>query len=376
MSDYSRELQIADIIARKQLGTASSEDMAVLEAWIGESDGNREFYEKAIGKESLENSESMARNANPDESYEGIRKEIRRRKRIFAARVSSAAAVLLIGAFSFYFFSDSDRDMEILNKELLSDRTQAVLSLPDGRQVELTNDDDDTAWKDYANDEEVARDETAVPANIKIDIPRGGEYKVKLDDGTVVWLNSESSLEYPQRFTGGKRVVKISGEAYFEVLRDEQKPFTVVAGNTEIVVLGTSFNVTAYDDSGTVTTTLVSGSVEVATPFNSVTLAPGDQATVTGTGADIAVTQVNPSLYSSWASGVFDFEKMELVEICARLSRWYDVEFVFEGNTAKEKFTGGAWKNAPLGEFLSNIELVTDVVFKAKEGKIVVTPKK
>ena len=158
-----------------------------------------------------------------------------------------------------------------------------------------------------------------------------------------MWLNSESSLIYPEKFTGDKRAVRLSGEGYFEVARDEKKPFIVSVTDMEIKVLGTKFNVTAYQDEKMTTTTLISGAVEVVTPHRSVQLQPGKQAMVQEGGDDITVLEVDVELATSWTAGIFKFDKMALTDICTRLSRWYDIDFVFEGETGKEKFTGGTW---------------------------------
>ena len=200
--------------------------------------------------------------------------------------------------------------------------------------------------------------------------------KIRLEDGTTVWLNSESSLIYPEKFTGDKRAVRLSGEGYFEVARDEKKPFIVSVTDMEIKVLGTKFNVTAYQDEKMTTTTLISGAVEVVTPHRSVQLQPGKQAMVQEGGDDITVLEVDVELATSWTAGIFKFDKMALTDICTRLSRWYDIDFVFEGETGKEKFTGGTWKYVPLKDFLSKIERVTNVLFLFENNTVKVVPKK
>ena len=385
MSDYTKKLLIADILVRIELDAMTDNDQEILHAWLAESQSNREFYERVIRGESLSNYEAFDAKVDVAGLVKEIQLSIHKRKKkritmriISTATAVSAAAVLAIGIFLPYFYGDSGQEDPIMNKELAADRIHAILSLPDGRQVGLNREDDEgRAWRQYAErDINNAKQYVAeAPVEIRVDIPRGGEYKMRLDDGTTVWLNSESSMVFPKEFQEDRRSVTISGEAYFEVNRDEQRPFIVVVGDSEIRVLGTTFNITAYEDSGSITTTLVSGSVEVVTPLSTATLIPGNQAVVTSGSANIEVTMVDTRLYCSWTTGVFVFEKMKLADICTQLTRWYDVDFVFEGNTGEEKFTGGARKSASLGHFLSNIELVTDVSFKEDSGKIVIMPK-
>ncbi len=371
-ADYSRELKIAAIIARQSIGTPDEKERELLGRWLEESPENAELYEKILRDPSAKDREQIMSMFDAERLKSATMRRIRRRRRrIAAACAASAAAVLLLGVAVYRF-------LPIMEEEgvepVVADRTKAVLSLPDGRSVELGSEkEQETAWVRYA--ETYTETYDAAPdagVDIRIEVPRAGEYKFRLGDGSVVWLNSESVLEYPRNFTGDRRVVKLSGEGYFEVERDEARPFVVIAGDAEVVVLGTSFNVEARRDA--VTTTLVSGSVAVATPRGTVTLTPGDQAVAREDG--IAVGQVDATLYSSWTKGVFKFDKMPLADICARLSKWYDVDFTFEGDSGSERFTGGTWKYVPLEDFLASIEQITNVSFRFDGDRMVVSPKR
>lgn len=373
MADYTRELAIADIIARQKFGDLNDRDQGFLEEWLAESPQNAELFEKLRHGEPA-NTGSVAAGFDLERfRNRTVRGLQRRKRRQVTMRIASAAAVLAIGVFSVFML----RNKNTIDHTLVAERTHAILSLPDGRQVELHGEESmETVWEKYTDAEAGHSDGTAGPASLRIDVPVGGEYKLRLSDGTTVWLNSETSLIYPKEFTGGERQVMLSGEAYFDVERDEQLPFIVTVGDTRIKVLGTRFNVAAYQDKRTVTATLLSGAVEVATPHSSVQLTPGLQAVVTKNVSEITVSSVDTSIYSSWVEGVFKFDKMALNDIAARLSRWYDVEFVFEGGTGMERFTGGTWKYVPLNDFLEKIEQVADVSFRMEEGKVFVVPKK
>ena len=165
----------------------------------------------------------------------------------------------------------------------------------------------------------------------------------------------------------------MEGEVYLEVKRDEERPFIVYAGETEIRVLGTSFNVKAYAEEGEVVTTLLSGKVSVGVGERSTKLDPGKQAIWNRKEDRISVREVDASRYISWTKGVFEFEDLSLAEITLQLSRWYDIQFVFEDeDCAERRFTGGVKRYAPLVNFLEIMEQTTNVKFEYAGKNIVI----
>jgi len=166
-----------------------------------------------------------------------------------------------------------------------------------------------------------------------IETPRGGQYQVRLPDGSKVWLNAASKLIYPVSFNGrGQRVVELSGEAYFEIFKNKLQPFVVKSKNQEVTVLGTHFNINSYSDEGSVRTTLLEGSVRV----NEVTLKPNEQSVLVN--GKIAVRQVDPALAVDWKNGQFIFESEALPSILRRVARWYNVTIIYT-NTDKNNTT-------------------------------------
>ena len=204
-------------------------------------------------------------------------------------------------------------------------------------------------------------------------VPRGGEYQIVLADGTRVWLNSATKLIFPQNFTGKERRVMLSGEAFFDVARDESKPFIVETSRMDVKVLGTRFNVNAYTDNEVVSTTLVDGSVEVASGTQKpITLVPGEQAY--GEAGELEKREVNIRLYTSWIDGRFMFNNVELEEIVKQISRWYDVEIFFTNeNVKRTRFTGGMVKFKPLDDLIRMIESTSPVRFSVKGKTIVIS---
>ena len=188
--------------------------------------------------------------------------------------------------------------------------------------------------------------------NNELIIPKGGEYQVVLADGTKVWLNSASRLIYPQSFMGKERRVVLSGEAFFDVTHDAERPFVVETSRMNVKVLGTRFNVNDYDDNEEVSTTLVNGSVEIISgDQQAFRLVPGEQAY--GKENELEKREVNVRLYTSWIDGKFLFNNTELEEIAKQISRWYDVEIFFSSESVKKvRFTGAIVKFKPLEDLV------------------------
>lgn len=209
--------------------------------------------------------------------------------------------------------------------------------------------------------------------NNELIIPKGGEYQVVLADGTKVWLNSASRLIYPQSFMGKERRVVLSGEAFFDVAHDAERPFIVETSRMNVKVLGTRLNVNDYDDNEEVSTTLVNGSVEIFSGGQQAfRLVPGEQAY--GKENELEKREVNVRLYTSWIDGKFLFNNTELEEIAKQISRWYDVEIFFSSeNVKKVRFTGAIVKFKPLDDLVRMIESTSQVRFSVKGKTIVIS---
>jgi transmembrane sensor len=187
--------------------------------------------------------------------------------------------------------------------------------------------------------------------------PKGGEYQITLADGTRVWLNSASSLRFPAAFSGTTRQVELSGEAYFEVAKNATKPFFVIIGKTEIRVLGTHFNVSAYQDDDQATTTLLEGSVQLFSGRNSRMLSPGQQGAISKSSDLISVSRGDISQAMAWKNGYFRFDDQDIRGIMKQVSRWYDVEVEFKQNVVNNKQFGGTfYRNKSIAELLSHLE--------------------
>lgn len=221
----------------------------------------------------------------------------------------------------------------------------------------------------YMNNES---DSAAVLAYNILKVPKGGEYTLLLSDGSVVWLNSESSLKYPVRFQGKKREVYLEGEAFFKVKSDQTAPFHVYAGKDDIRVLGTSFNVCVYSGEPFWHTTLVEGKVAVSHNGKELYLNPSEQYQLNIATQEVEVKQVETALYTSWINGKMYFKGLRLEDIARQLERWYNFQIFYENEEVKDlKFRGVINKYAAFDVVLKILEQTTNVCFDIKGNTVI-----
>lgn len=211
-----------------------------------------------------------------------------------------------------------------------------------------------------------------------ISTPRGGQYQVTLSDGTKVWLNAASSIRFPVLFSGRERKVEITGEAYFEVAKNIAMPFKVKANSSEIEVLGTHFNVNAYDDEATIKTTLLEGIVKVSVPASAGKqtarfLQPGQQSAISKEGKINVNDRVDTDEAIAWVNGRFQFKSADLKTILRQISRWYDVDVVYKGNV-NVHFTGPIPRSEYVSKVFEKLALTGEVQFKIDGKRIIVSP--
>jgi transmembrane sensor len=202
--------------------------------------------------------------------------------------------------------------------------------------------------------------------------PRGGQYQLILPDGTKVWLNAASSIRYPTAFTGKTREVTITGEAYFEVAHREKQPFHVKAGNTLIQDLGTHFNINAYSDEPDTKTSLLEGSIRITDKNNSLVLHPGQEAIVNPTARIQLDPDPNMEEIMAWKNGLFQFNHADIETVMRQVSRWYDVEVVFEGPKPAGHFGGKISRNVNASQMLQ-VLAVSGLHFRIEGRKLIIT---
>jgi ferric-dicitrate binding protein FerR (iron transport regulator) len=372
--------QIMIWIADYCAGNISAEDFEQLRAWMESSPRHRAELKACLDAHRAAMELTLVDHLDHRGAWRQLLKAIapRRYKRRVFVRWTSAAAVV-VGVFvASWAWWHGEGDASLATA--LPGSTKATLLLPEGQRFQLDGDVTlamsgerlSVEDRSVALLEEVRQ---APPRAIEdyhlLAVPRGGEYQLALADGTRVWLNSDSRLRFPLPFAAGEREVYLDGEAYFEVQRDEERPFIVRTDAGTVRVLGTAFNVSVYPEKRGIVTTLVTGKVVVAAGEALVHLAPGEQAAWREGDERFSVQAVDAAHYTSWIKGVFEFEDTALCDILAYLSRWYNVDFEFaDQEVAALRFTGGAKKYRPLEEFLRVIERSCEVQFNVKNTVI------
>lgn len=208
-----------------------------------------------------------------------------------------------------------------------------------------------------------------------ITTPRGGQYKVVLSDGTAVWLNAASSLQFPVAFSGKERKVSLTGEGYFEVAHNPSRPFLVDVNNLEVQVLGTHFNVKGYTDDEATATALLEGRVRIRSGGHTATIQPGQQALVPLDANHIRVSSTDTEGAVAWKNGYFQFSNDNIQTVMRQIARWYDVDVIYQGTIATGKSFGGTVSRfGNVTDVLKMLELTGVVHFKTEGRKITVMP--
>ncbi|MBC9934244.1 FecR family protein [Chitinophaga qingshengii] len=203
--------------------------------------------------------------------------------------------------------------------------------------------------------------------------PHGCMFRLTLPDGSSVWLNAASSIRYPTAFAGDSRQVEVTGEAYFDIAKDERKPFTVTVNHVDIQVLGTAFNVKAYPEENGLRTTLVQGAVNVSSGAEKQLLRPGEQATISP-GGSFHVSKPNLEEILSWKNGEFYFQDTNIQTIMREVARWYNIDVKYEGDMSKVSLSGIISRNKEITQLLKALELTKVVQFRIQGNVVFVTP--
>lgn len=317
------------------------------------------------------------------ESQEYIR-DIKSSNRKWIAIAASLILVCSVAWFCLekYEFVNTNLITQLFEKQiLLPDDQQAVVKLHDGRSLNLMDADEETLEQEGI---EIRKEkngtftfiikETNSTAALQntFSTPKGVTSNLVLADGTSVWLNSGSSITYPTHFEKENRKVVVKGEAYFEVSKNPYKPFLVNVGNTIIKVLGTHFNVSGLEMTNKVYTTLMEGSVEVATATEVFKLTPGHQAISNEKTGNIATAVIDTKEVLAWKTGYFRFSDDDIYSVLNKLNVWYDIQEFTVMEETKDRFTGSIQRTKNLSDLLKQLEKISDYKFIINEGRVIV----
>lgn len=283
---------------------------------------------------------------------------------------AAAAAAVLLGAGTWLWYALSSppkQEMTVLHTyDVQPGGNKAMLTLSDGTVIALDSAGNQLIRPGIRNEKgQLQYDETVTISYNTLTTPRGGQFQVRLPDGTRVWLNAASSLKYPTAFKAKERLVEVTGEAYFEVAKNAAMPFKVNVNNTAVEVLGTSFNVNAYTDEPVISTTLLEGSIRI----NGTVLKPGQQLS----GGKL-LSGVNIEKVVAWKNGLFNFEGAKLEEVMRQIMRWYNITVVYEKGIPDIEFVGEVSRNVTLTDLLDGLKGI-GVRFRLEPNKrLVVMP--
>lgn len=389
-------LRMAALMARYLDQSLSDAEREALEQWLAANDSNRKAMEELLDDESAgEEWRSLAYyQARASHAKDRVTARLERRSRQRARRTvyysAAAVALVLISALSFMWTTRTSREPAgvafAFTGDVAPGGQKAQLVLANGSSIVL-NAHNDTSFTQGGTSVQVQQQLGLLAyedfSNNSLDIqyhqlitPKGGEYHLQLEDGTHVWLNAASSIRFPTRFTGAERRVELTGEAYFEVAKDTKHPFIVDVNNrASIEVLGTHFNVNAYIDEDNISTTLLEGAVAVTTGSDRRRIAPGQQAIVSSQGDHaVMVAPADTVRAVAWKNGIFDFNDARLTEVMRQVSRWYDIDIIYEKGIPDIRVWGRMQRNQNLQQLIRILNGM-DVKAKLEDGrKLVVLP--
>jgi len=394
----NKQLPVAERIAYLIAGflgnTLTKVEHDELDAWVVAKEENTRLFEELTDEANIEAGIDWHKQLDQQKALSKIKEGLglRQKSKPFLRSLWPylVAASLIIAVVSIYLFKlknpkvDTPAQAQTNNKEVIKPgRDQAVLILSNGRTIIL----DSSGTGLLATEGEItvkkgSGGEIIYDGNDKqtrynlVSTPRGGQYKLVLADGTIVWLNAESSLNFPAGFAADKREVELKGEGYFEVAKNDKKSFRVKVltdtGEEEssVEVLGTHFNINSYGDEGMVKTTLLEGSVSVNRQGKEVILKPGQQAQIKN-GIKVIAAEVEKEV--AWKDGLFVFRDASIQTIGAQIARWYDVELEYKGNIAYH-FNATIDRKEPLRNLLKLLEDTKRVHFKIDGKKLIIEP--
>lgn len=373
MKWYETYCRIASKIAALWLGIATEEEKREVEAWKNERAGRSELVENLLGQKDMVENDKELKRFPVWEAWRQTEKRLgksRKGLRLLVECCKYAAVLAILAGGGYFLFRERPLEVKVTKVGMPvfhSGTKGARLILGDGKVVEITK---DNRFQLAETDGTIIRKDSAgivySPVTSagdslvynKMETLTGMEYTLALSDGSLVYLNAETSVKYPVVFAENERMVELDGEAYFEVAKDASRPFIVRMNGVDVKVTGTSFNARAYRNEGKVVTTLIEGRVEV----NGKAIVPGEQARYEVGNGDLEVAKVNVEHFVAWKEGYFVFRNERLEDVMRTLARWYKVEYHFMDEASKDVRIGARFGRyndmTPIIEMLRETELV------------------
>jgi ferric-dicitrate binding protein FerR (iron transport regulator) len=392
--DEQKAQRVAYLLGGFLRHSLTEAELDELDAWIVESDDNQLLFEELTDPKNIEAGIKRLKGIDAEKALQRIKTQMKRPEVPLLARrhrhlwtYGIAASILLLATVFFYNRPSKENKPGIIaetGSDLKPGSNKAILTLADGTIIDLDKQknglvkNENGVQVNKVDDGQLTYITSNGPADgmryNTLTTPIGGQYKVTLPDKTVAWLNAASSLKYPVAFTGNERNVELSGEGYFEVTKNEKQPFKVLLKNgAEVQVLGTHFNINAYDDEPAIRTTLLEGSVSVTSDNTTVQLQPGQQAILKTDGTLLAQKNASTEEAVAWKEGKFVFKNAPIESIMRQVARWYDVDVQYEGKL-NYHFNATIERDTPVSRLFKLLELTGNVNFIITGNKIIVRP--
>lgn len=359
---------------------ASEEEKDSFNRWLKESDENKREFEKVRRLYLISSSKRKEQVYDTDSAWNKVHKQTIRKKevRFTGMFLRYAAMIMVVISTGVYFYITNSNDKLVAETEQFD---QPTLLLHNGKRILLEEKEFSMQQQHITiknnTDRKLIYEKSNTISNEKSEqnhliVPKGKTYQLVLSDGTKIWMNSESEITYPSLFNGSKREVTLVGEAYFDVAKDENKPFYVKANGIDVKVLGTIFNVSCYSKDKNITTTLVEGSVCVQTQNGKEQIiVPSEQLSYNKEDLNIDVKTVNTELYTSWVNGEYIFKDAPLEDIIAKLQHWHNFSVSYQNEKIKNyRFSLTVSRNTSLDQLLEIINFTSEIKLERTNNNI------
>ena len=372
---------ISDIIS----GQADAENQHTVDSWIAENERNKDLFDKICSEDTMQKKIHNYKNSDAEQAFDKFLKaRTQRSKRRILYRVLSGAATiaLCLGLWTLVQLQkQKTQPLQVATTEQHAtdiSENKPVLTLGDGTQMNVWGDnlhfkETEKGQKIMLGDSLLSQrdDSTTTESYNTLEVPAMCDFHFTLSDGTKVWMNAASTLKYPTKFAADSRTIFASGEIYLEVAKDAKRPFYVAIDGITIKVLGTSFNIRAYENENDTKVTLIEGKIAAQTNDKEYTLTPGKQLKRGKTFGDVGIRTVDPTEIIAWTKGYYVFKKSRLQDVATTLQNWYGVTIMMTSEiSSTTTYTGVVNKKESLDVFLRRLEEVSNVRC-SRNGKFV-----
>lgn len=378
----------AELILRYLRKETNATENRKIGVWLAKSQENQIFMERLQSEQGLAEELQFFDGNEKLEAWASIQRNTLQRRSLWPRIAVAASILILLSVGAYYGLKKSDTSADYahnLKNDIQPGGDKAILTLANGKQIILANTGNgflaqqgSTRINKTANGQVVYVSAPNIKSNDTsyntITTPAGGQYAIILPDSSKVYLNASSSLRFPAIFARNLRTVSLTGEAYFEVAHNKNKPFRVLTKGQTVEVLGTHFNINAYNDEKAIKTTLLEGSVRVSAAGQMALLSPGEQSQLAYAGSKSISVIPNADVDEAvaWKNGLFQFNKADIKTVMRQMARWYNVEVVYQGEIKDRVFSGSIYRSLSASKALELLSL-TDVHFVIEGKKIIVS---